>query len=144
MKGLFLIGRILSGSYFIFSGAHHFIDLAPMARAAAHKGVPYPTWAVALAGVLLIAGGLSLLLGWLPRLGIAALVLFLIPVTLTMHQFWNEEGMARMNDMVNFTKNTALLGAVLALVAVPEPWPLSVRSQLSWRGRMLRPHARGI
>ena len=144
MKGLFLIGRILSGSYFIYSGAHHFTDLHPLAHVAAQKGVPYPLWAVALAGVLLIFGGLSLLLGWLPRLGIAALVLFLVPVTLVMHQFWHEQGMARMNDLVNFTKNTALLGTVMALIAVPEPWPLSVQSQVGWRHRILRPHARGI
>lgn len=144
MKGPFLIGRILAGSYFLYSGVHHFVDLAPMARIVAHKGVPYPTWAVALAGVLLIFGGLSLLLGWLPRLGIAALVLFLVPVTLVMHQFWHEEGMARMNDLIHFTKNMGLLGAVMALVGVPEPWPLSVRSQVHWRTRVWRPHARGI
>lgn len=144
MKGMFLLGRILAGCYFIFSGVHHFTDLNVMARMVAHKGIPYPTWAVAIAGLLLLFGGISLLLGWLPRAGIAALVLFLVPVTLTMHQFWHEEGMARMNDLVQFTKNAGLLGAVLALVGVPEPWPLSVRSQVAWRHRVLRPHTRAV
>ena len=31
-----------------------------------------------------------------------------------------------MNEMINFTKNMALLGATLALLGVEEPWPLSV------------------
>jgi hypothetical protein len=31
-----------------------------------------------------------------------------------------------MNDMINFSKNMALLGAALALMGVEEPWPASV------------------
>jgi hypothetical protein len=37
-----------------------------------------------------------------------------------------EDPQQRMNDMVNFSKNMALLGAGLALMAVEEPWPASV------------------
>jgi uncharacterized membrane protein YphA (DoxX/SURF4 family) len=55
------------------------------------------------------------------------IVLFLVIVTPTMHAFWRETGMARMADFVNFTKNLGLLGAVLSLVAIPEPWPASVK-----------------
>jgi len=32
----------------------------------------------------------------------------------------------RMNDMINFTKNTALVGGAMALMGVEEPWPASV------------------
>ncbi len=31
-----------------------------------------------------------------------------------------------MNDMINFTKNTALVGGAMALMGVEEPWPASV------------------
>lgn len=142
MKETFLIGRVLLGGYFLFSGAHHFTNLATLAHYAALKGVPAPEAAVAMAGVLLIVGGLSLLLGMAPRIGVAALALFLIPVTVMMHQFWGETGAARMADMVNFTKNFGLLGAVLMLVAVPEPWPYSVQGRMSWfrRARMQAVH----
>jgi hypothetical protein len=44
-----------------------------------------------------------------------------------MHDFWKAEDPAqRMNDMINFSKNLALLGGALALMGVEEPWPASV------------------
>jgi putative oxidoreductase len=135
MRELFLLGRIIFGGYFLFSGFEHFMNLARMTQHAAAKGVPLAGPAVALSGVLLIIGGVSILLGLLPRVGVAALVLFLVPVTLTMHQFWNEHGQARMNDMINFTKNLGLLGASLMFLVIPEPWPYSVQSRLRTRWR---------
>jgi uncharacterized membrane protein YphA (DoxX/SURF4 family) len=136
MRETFLVGRILLGGYLLYSGIHHFMDLSSMSQYTAAKGVPMPTVAVVAAGVLLLIAGFSFLLGLAPKVGIVAFVLFIVPVTLTMHQFWNAHGMARMQEMVNFTKNLALLGAVLALAMVPEPWPLGVESRrrlFRWR-----------
>jgi hypothetical protein len=48
-----------------------------------------------------------------------------------MHAFWKTEGAARATDIINFTKNFGLLGAVLMLAAVPEPWPFSVDARTS-------------
>jgi hypothetical protein len=31
-----------------------------------------------------------------------------------------------MSEMVNFTKNVALIGYTLMIVAIPQPWPFSV------------------
>jgi putative oxidoreductase len=130
MKEVFLVGRIVAGGYFIYSGVNHFAHLAMMSELAAHRGVPFATAAVVAAGILLLVGGVSLLFGLVPKLGIAALVLFFVPVTFMMHAFWHEQGQARMMDLINFTKNFALLGAVLMTAAVPEPWPLSVDPRL--------------
>jgi len=140
MKETFLAGRIVLGAYLLFSGAHHFANLAQMSTAAAHHGVPMPMLSVAAAGVLLLIGGVSFLLGIFPKVGIAAMVLFLVPVTLLMHQYWREEGMTRMNDFINFTKNFGLLGAIVMFAAIPEPWPYSARSWAHRRaGGTLRP-----
>jgi hypothetical protein len=43
-----------------------------------------------------------------------------------MHDFWNQEPAQQTNDMIHFSKNMALLGAALALMGVPEPWPASL------------------
>ena len=140
MKETFLVGRILVGGYLLYSGIHHFTELAKLSQYTAAKGVPMPTAAVVVAGVLLLVAGFSFLLGLAPKIGIAALVLFMVPVTLTMHPFWTEHGPQRAADMVNFTKNIGLLGAVLALAGVPEPWPYSVEA----RRRLFRfRHAHG-
>jgi uncharacterized membrane protein YphA (DoxX/SURF4 family) len=84
---------------------------------------------VLIAGLLLLVAAVTLLLGIAPRVGVAALVLFFIPVTMTMHAFWREEGMMRAVDLTNFTKNVGLLGASLMLLGVPEPWPYSAEAR---------------
>jgi uncharacterized membrane protein YphA (DoxX/SURF4 family) len=133
MKQLFLMGRLLLGGYLIYSGAHHFTAVTHLTEYAASKGLPVPMAAVLVSGMLLLLGGVTFLLGVAPRIGVAALVLFFVPVTLLMHAFWREQGPMRMADLTNFTKNIGLLGAVLMLAAVPEPWPYSVETRARLR-----------
>ena len=63
-----------------------------------------------------MAGGLSVLLGFHARLGAWLLVLFLAPVTLTIHRFWGipDRGAAAM-QRIQFIKNSALIGAALLI-----------------------------
>jgi len=127
MDYIFLLGRILFGGVFIFYGINHFRGLNMMSGYAGSKGVPYPKLAVAGSGVLLLIGGLSVITGFQPTIGLAALVLFLVPVSLTMHAFWKvDDPQAKMAESINFLKNTGLLGAALMLLAMPQPWPLSL------------------
>ena len=124
---IFMIGRILLGGYFLFNAFNHFSNITMMGGYAQSKGVPSPKAAVGFSGLLLLVGGLSILLGVYPTAGVITLALFLIPVTTMMHAFWKvEDPMAKMGEMVNFTKNMALLGAALTLLAVPQPWTVSV------------------
>jgi putative oxidoreductase len=127
MRAPFVLGRLLFGGYFIFAGINHFKEKREMSQYAAAKKVPRPDWAVQATGAALIAGGASILLGFKPKLGAAAIIGFLAGVSPVMHDFWKQEDpQQRMNDMVNFTKNLALMGGAAALMAVEEPWPLSV------------------
>ena len=99
-----------------------------MSGYAGMKGVPLPQLAVAVAGILLLAGGISVLLGICRVIGLICLIAFLVPVTFIMHAFWAvSDPNMKMNDMVNFGKNLALLGAVLMMFAIPKPWPLSIK-----------------
>jgi hypothetical protein len=43
-----------------------------------------------------------------------------------MHAFWQAEGQVRTMDQIQFMKNLAILGAILMLLAIPTPWPLSL------------------
>jgi uncharacterized membrane protein YphA (DoxX/SURF4 family) len=127
MGEIFLAGRILVGGYYLFSGFHHFTDTSSLARYAATAGVPMPHVAVIVSGMLLVIGGLSLLLGLYAEVGIAALVLFFVPVTVMMHAFWaDRDPVMRMMDIVNFTKNVGLLGSSLMFAAIPRPWEYSL------------------
>lgn len=126
MAAPFLIGRVIVGSYFIASALNHFLSRATLMQSVAAKGVPSPGVAIAITGLLLLFGGVSILLGWRPELGITAIIVFLVGVSFPMHNFWTETGTERAHDFVNFTKNVAFAGAALMLSAVPRPWPYSV------------------
>jgi len=123
MKLGFLAGRVIVGAYYIYGGLHHFTSLNGMSGYTRTKGVPLPTLAVAVAGVLLLVGGVTVILGWYPRLGVAALVLFFIGVTPVMHNFWAVAIDQRAAQQGNFLKNMALLGSALMFLIIPEPWP---------------------
>ena len=124
MKALFILGRLLFGGYFIYNGINHFLHAKQMADS---KNVPQPELAVSATGAALVLGGTSILLGIKPRLGAAALVGFLAGGSPIMHDFCRQDDPnKRMEDMIQVTKNMALLGGTLAFMAVEAPWPASV------------------
>lgn len=127
MNALFVLGRVIFGGFFAYSGYNHLRNVRQMAPYAGSKGVPSPERAVQATGVMLLAGGLSVIAGVKPREGLATLVAFLLPTTLQMHRFWEEaDPQRRTSEMTNFSKNMALIGAALALMQIDEPWPASV------------------
>ena len=127
MRPMFVIGRALFGGFFAYNGINHFQHTEHMTQYASFKGVPRPDQAVRATGALLLAGGLSVMAGVKPRQGLAAIVAFLIPVSLQMHRFWDEsDPQKRQNESIHFMKNMALAGAALALMQVSEPWPASI------------------
>jgi putative oxidoreductase len=127
MDVAFSIGRFIFGGYWLMAAVNHFKNLAHMSDYAKAKGTPLPKLAVAGTGVLLLAGGLSMLLGVYPVVGIALLIVFLLGVSVQMHSFWKvDDAQLKQIDIVNFTKNMALIGALLMFLLLPQPWPMSL------------------
>ena len=86
-----------------------------------------PQAAVLGSGLIAVLGGLSIMLGALPTVGIILLVMFLIPVSLMVHNYWADtDPAARQSNQIHFMKNVALLGGALMLSAIPGPWGWSV------------------
>jgi putative oxidoreductase len=128
-----LLGRALFAGFFLYNGINHFANRAALTEYARSKGVPAPGAAVAATGLLLLAGGLSLLTGRRPKAGASLITTFLLGVSPQMHAFWKEtDPEKRMHEMVNFTKNMALVGGAMFAAALPEPWPY--RAALRERG----------
>jgi len=123
MNIAFLIGRIIFAAFWLMSPSNHFMKLNHMSGYAKAKGVPFPKLAVAGTGVLL-------LLGVCPTVGIILLIVFMLGTTFPMHNFWAvADPQMKQADMINFLKNTALVGALLMLLAIPQPWPFSLASR---------------
>jgi uncharacterized membrane protein YphA (DoxX/SURF4 family) len=118
METLNLIGRIVVGLYFVFNGFNHFSQLNNMAGYAQSKGVPAAKLAVLVTGLLLLLGGLSFVFNYLLNAGIVLLLVFLIPTTFIMHNFWKvQDQQMKIVEMVNFLKNLALVGFLLMLLS---------------------------
>jgi len=127
MRALHILGRAMFGAYFVYNGINHFLNREMMSQYAASRGVSNADAAVQASGGLVLAGGLSILAGLKPRQGLAAIVAFLVPVTLQMHRFWEvQDPQQRTAEMVNFLKNVALIGAALTMLEIDDPWPVGV------------------
>jgi putative oxidoreductase len=114
MRFLVPIGRIFYVVIFLMAVPGHF-SKGTIAYAA-QAGVPYPQYLVPLSGVIALLGGLSILLGYHAKIGAWLLVLFLVPVTLSMHNFWAvTDAQAAMMQQIMFMKNVSMLGAALML-----------------------------
>ena len=114
---LALAGRQLFSVIFIIASAGHFT--AGAIELAAQQGVPMAGLLVPMSGLIALAGGLSLLFGYRARLGARLLVLFLVPVTLTMHNFWAmSDPMMFQTQLLLFVRNVVLLGGALLIAHV--------------------------
>jgi putative oxidoreductase len=129
----FLIGRVMVGGMYLGAGIMNLVELDSKAGYAASKGLPDPKLWVTLASLPLVAAGLSFISGIRPRIGVGAIILFLISVTLIMHNFWAAEGMQRISEMHSFLGNLALLGSALMFLAIPRPWSFSLEN---WAGAL--------
>lgn len=126
MDIVWLAGRVLISIVFIMSGFSHLRDLGHTAQAAAASGMPAPKLLAVAASLFALLGGLGVALGYQAEVGAVLLLLFLVPVTLTMHAFWKySDPTESANHRAHFLKNVALIGAAL-FILYTGPGPLSL------------------
>lgn len=125
------LGRLLLCLIFVMSAMGKLTDWGPPAQMIADKGLPAPDALLAIAVALELIGGISVLIGFQARWGAVALLLFLVPVSLIMHNFWTiEDPGQRMGQMINFMKNVSIAGGLVFVLAMG-PGPFSVDNLLS-------------
>jgi putative oxidoreductase len=114
MRYLGPVGRILFSLIFITAAPRHFT--AEGIHHAADLGVPLASLLVPLSGVVALAGGLSIAIGYHARWGAWLLVGFLVLVTLMMHAYWKLHDPAMVHvQQAMFAKNLCMLGAALLI-----------------------------
>lgn len=134
MQGIVAVaGRVLLSGIFLLSALGNKIpQFSQTAGLMAAEGVPAARLMLAGAIVFLVVGGLSVVVGYRARLGAALLLVFLALATFFFHDFWNFEGQAQQEQMIQFMKNLALMGAFLLLIA-NGPGPMSLDARRSAR-----------
>ena len=126
--GVLVAARIGIGLIFLASGLGKVAGWSGAVAHAATRGVP--AFLLAAATALEIFGAISLLAGWKTRWGAAALLTFLVPVTLVFHGFWAAQGPDVQLQMIQFLKNVAIGGGLLAIIAAgPGAFSVDARSE---------------
>ena len=112
-----LFGRILIAFIFIPAGIMKITGFAGTAGYMASKGLPMVNILLVLTIIIELGGGIMILLGW--RASEAALVifLFLIPVSIVFHGYWNIEDPGGV-QMRMFMKNMGIMGGLLVIAGM--------------------------
>lgn len=119
MNTILLIGRILFALVFVSSGLSHLAKVEAMAGYAKFKKVPAAKLSVLVSGVLLAAGGLSIILGVYADLGALIIAILMIVMALKMHDFWTQtDAQAKQTEMISFSKNISMAGGALFIFAI--------------------------
>jgi len=125
---VFIVGRLIFGGYWVFNGLNHFVNMSMMAEFARQRGVPFPAeLSVAVTGLMMLLGGLTIILGVYTYIGMALIIVFLLSAMIFIHKFWEmSDPMARMMEMILFMRNAAYIGALLMLYTLGDTWSFNI------------------
>jgi putative oxidoreductase len=106
-----LLGRILIGAPFMFSGLGKLMAHDVTVGYIGSVGLPFPQLAWILAIVMEMGGGTLLVIGYRARLVALALALFALATALSFHRNFADQ-----NQMIHFLKNVMMAGGLLQIV----------------------------
>jgi putative oxidoreductase len=115
---LTVIGRVLLATIFLMSAVGNKIpNFSSVANVMESVGVPAPQLLLVGAIAFLVVGSLSVIVGYKARIGAGLLLVFLVLASYYFHAFWNLEGQAQQEQMIQFLKNLSMMGAMFFIVA---------------------------
>lgn len=112
-----LIGRILFTLIFFLSGVTHFTDIEGY-TSLMHEAIPFRTFWVLISGIVELLGATMILFNRSARIGGWLIVLFLLPVTFTVHGYetvFADSAEMRAIQLSFFLKGLAMTGCALLI-----------------------------
>lgn len=110
------LGRTLYSGVLLYMAVDGFRNNETRVDIARDQGVPVPEVLVPAATALLLVANLGVLFWRYPRASAAAIVVFFLTTTPSIHSFWEMDGHERHENRINFLKNVALTGGALLLL----------------------------
>lgn len=111
-----LIGRIFLATIFIFEAVDSTIYFEKTKKVMTLHGLTWNQDFLLYGAIfLLITGGLLVLFGYRSTLGTILLLMYWVPVTLIVHDFWNFPKEELREQSILFMKNIAIIGGLLML-----------------------------
>ena len=114
---LLLLGRVLLGGIFVVSGYGKVTGVAAFSASLERRGVPAASVLGVIGACVEFFGGLAIVFGIEVRYAAALMLAFVIVATLISHRFWEFQGEARAGQVTNFSKNVAICGGFIVLLA---------------------------
>lgn len=114
---LALIGRILVAYLFIPAGIGKLMGFGGTVGYITSAGLPLPEVAAAIAIVVELGLGIALLLGVKTRWTAIVMAIFSVVTALFFHKYWSAPDAMKMMQQINFNKNIAIAGGLLAIAA---------------------------
>lgn len=114
-----VIGRVMLSTIFLMSAVGNKIpNFNQVAGYMASEGVPAAHLMLVGAILVLLVGSLSVIVGYKARVGATLLLIFLVLATYFFHDYWAfEDAAEKQQQMIQFMKNMALMGAMLLIIA---------------------------
>lgn len=113
-----LVGRVLIAILFLPAGIQKIPGWDGTAAYMASHGVPMVSVLLFLTIVIEIVGPLMIMFGYHARWAAGIMFLWLIPLTLMMHNFWDADAAQQQIQTIMFFKNLAIMGAMLLIVGM--------------------------
>jgi putative oxidoreductase len=110
-----LVGRILIAYLFIPAGIGKLMNFAGTVGYISSAGLPLPEVGAAIAIIIELGFGIALVLGFKTRFTAIVMALFTIAAGLFFHKYWSAPDAMKMAQQVNFNKNIAIAGGLIAL-----------------------------
>ena len=111
-----LIGRIFLATIFIFEAIDSTLYFEKTKQVMTEHSLTWNQNFLLYGAIfLLIMGGLMVLFGYRATLGAVMLLVYWVPVTFIVHDFWNCHGTELREQSILFMKNIAVIGGLLML-----------------------------
>ncbi len=112
-----LVGRIFIAVIFLFEAYDSFRYWEETKRQMTESGLTWQQDMLLTCGIsALVLGGILLLIGYRTTFGTILLLLYWIPVTMIVHDFWNHEPPELRLQSILFMKNLAITGGLLIVL----------------------------
>jgi putative oxidoreductase len=112
-----LVARLLLALMFVMAGVSKLTGLEGTAGYIASAGLPMAQVLALGAGVLEVAAGVMLIVGWQARWAALALAAFTVLASLLFHNFWAMPKDQQFMEQLMFMKNLAITGGLLFVFA---------------------------
>jgi len=114
LQGLpLLVARVLLALMFVLAGFGKLVGLEGTAGYIGGVGLPAPMVLAVASGVLELAAGVMLIVGWQTRGAALALAVFTVVASVLFHNFWAMPADKAFMQQLMFLKNLAVTGGLM-------------------------------